>query len=75
MTNGLVEEQNHTIEDCICKVMEKDNGWYLVIDSVLFTCCIATHCSTGVSPYQMMYNKDPILSFEYKDKLNYHPET
>ena len=55
--------------------MQKDNDWYHVIDSVLFACRIATHCSTGVSPYRMMYNKDPILPFEYKDKLNYHPET
>ena len=23
----------------------------------------------------MVYNKDPILPFEYKDKLNYHSDT
>ena len=54
--------------------MENDNDWYNVLDSVLFTCCIATHSSTGVSPYHMVYNKDPILPFEYKDKLDFHSD-
>ena len=75
MTNGLVERQNHTTEDCIRKVMLEENDWYKVLDSVLFACHVATHCSTGVSPYRMVYNKDPILPFEYKDKLNYHSDT
>ena len=47
--------------------MLEENDWYKVLDSVLFACCIATHCSTGGSPYRMVYNKDPILPFEYKD--------
>ena len=54
--------------------MENDNDWYNVLDSVLFACCIATHCSTGVSPYCMVFNKDPILPFKYKDKLNFHSD-
>ena len=54
--------------------MENDNDWYNVLDSVLFTCCIATHSSTGVSPYHMVFNKDPILPFEYKDKLDFHSD-
>ena len=54
--------------------MESDQDWYFVLDSVLSACRIATHCSTGVSPYRMVFNKDPILPFEYKDKLNYHPD-
>ena len=54
--------------------MENDNDWYNVLDSVLFACCIATHSSTGVSPYHMVYNKDPILPFEYKDKLDLYSD-
>ena len=54
--------------------MENDNDWYNVLDSVLFTCHIATHSSTGVSPYRMVYNKDPILPFEYKDKLDLYSD-
>ena len=50
--------------------MENDNDWYNVLGSVLFACHIATHSSTGVSPYWMVYNKNPILPFEYKDKLD-----
>ena len=54
--------------------MENDNDWYNVLDSVLFTCCIVTHSSTGVSPYHMVFNKDTILPFEYKDKLDFHSD-
>ena len=42
--------------------------------TVLFACHIATHSSTGVSPYHMVYNKDPILPFEYKDKLDLYSD-
>ena len=65
---------NLTTEDCIRKVIENDNDWYNVLDSVLFACHIASHSSTGVSPYRMAYNKDPILPFEYKDKLDFHSD-
>ena len=54
--------------------MENDNDWYNVLDSVLFACHIATHSSTGVSPYCMVYNKDLILPFEYKDKLDLYSD-
>ena len=74
MTNGLVERENRTTEDCTRKVMENDNDWYNVLDSVLFTCHIATHSSAGVSPYCMVYNKDPILPFECKDKLDLYSD-
>ena len=74
MTNGLVEHQNYTTEDCIRKVIENDNDWYNVLDSVLFACHIATHSSTGVSPYCMVFNKDLILPFKYKDKLDFHSD-
>ena len=54
--------------------MENDNDWYNVLDSVLFACHIATHSSIGVSPYHMVFNKDSILPFEYKDKLGFHSD-
>ena len=54
--------------------MENDNDWYNVLDSVLFACHIATHSSTGVSLYHMVFNKDPILPFKYKDKLGCHSD-
>ena len=35
---------------------------------MLFAICISKYISTGVSPYRMVYNKDPILPFEYADR-------
>ena len=37
---------------------------------MLFAIHISKHSSTGVSPYRMVYNKDPILPFEYADRSN-----
>ena len=39
-----------------------------MLDSVLFAIHISKHSSIGTSPYRMLYNKDPILPFEYADQ-------
>lgn len=58
-----------TIEDAILKCVEKQDEWDEILDSVLFSIRISRHASTGISPYRMLYNKDPILPFQYKDRL------
>ena len=52
----------------IRKIFESQEDWYDILDSVFFAICISKHSSTGVSPYRMVYNKDPILPFEYSDR-------
>ena len=48
--------------------MENQEQWVDMLDSVLFAICISKHSSIGTSPYRMLYNKDPILPFEYADR-------
>ena len=56
--------------------MEAQNEWYDMLDSVLFACRVSQHKSTGFSPFQMLYSKDPILPFEYADQSdNFEPES
>ena len=50
--------------------MEQQDEWDEVLDSVLFSIRISRHASTGISPYRMLYNKDPVLPFQYKDRLD-----
>ena len=56
--------------------MSEQHDWYEMLDSVLFACRVTQHRSTGYSPFQMLYNKDPILPFEYADQSdNLEPES
>ena len=65
--NGLVEHQNRTTEDCNRKCTDKSQKWLQLLDGILFSVCIAKHCSTKFSPFQIMYNKDPVIPFQLAD--------
>ena len=39
-----------------------------MIDSVLFAIRTTRHSSMGMSPYRVIFNKDPLLPFEFVDK-------
>ena len=43
-----------------------------MLDSVLFVIRTTHHSSTGMTPYRMVYNKDPLLPFEFADKHKAH---
>ena len=40
-----------------------------MLSSVLFALQTSVHNSTGFTPFHMLYNFDPVLPFEYADKL------
>ena len=65
----MVECCHRTIEDIIRKVMTEQTDWLPMLNSVLFSIRCQTHSSTGFSPFRMLYNKDPILPFQYADRL------
>ena len=48
--------------------MENQEQWVDMLDSVLFAIHVSKHNSIGTSPYRILYNKDPILPFEYADR-------
>ena len=65
----MVEQCNHSIEDVIRKTMSLQSYWCLMLPSVLFALRTVQHSSTGFSPFHLLCNYDPILHFEYADKL------
>ena len=60
------------MEDVLRKLLEEQEGWYYMLDSVLFAIRTTCHSLTGMSPYRMVYNKDPLLPFEFADKQKAH---
>ena len=49
--------------------MQSQSDWCSAVPFVLFAIRTAQHASTGFTPFCMLYNYDPILPFEYTDKL------
>ena len=45
--------------------------WCKMLLSVLFAIRTSQHASTGFTPFCMLYNYDPVLPFEYADKLKH----
>ena len=43
-----------------------------MIDSILFAIRTTRHSSMGMSPYRVIFNKDPLLPFEFADKQKMH---
>ena len=67
----MVERCKCTIEDILKKSMESQTDWCPALPLVLFTIRAAQHASTGFTSFHMLYNYDPILPFEYADKLKH----
>ena len=66
---GLVERCNRMIEDVIKRAMQTQTDWAPMLPSVLFVIRTSKHSSTGFTPFRMLHNFDPIIAFEYADKL------
>ena len=67
----MVERCNCTIEDIIKKLMQSQSDWCPALPLVLFAIKTAQHTSTGFTTFCMLYNYDPILAFEYANKLKH----
>ena len=67
---GMVERCQQNITSCDKKVMESQQDWYSLLNSVLFAMHSQNHSSAGYLPMRMLYQKDPILPFEMADKAN-----
>ena len=67
---GLVERSNRTVEDCIKKIIVSQEDWGPMLSSVLFALRVSRHSLTGLFPYRVLYQRDPILPFQYIDRVN-----
>ena len=49
--------------------MVSQEDWELMLPSVLFALQISKHSSTSMSPYRVLYQRDPVLPFQFMDQL------
>ena len=71
----MVERCYRTLESVVKKVMEKQDDWMTILDSVLLGMRSQVHSSTGYSPMHMLLSKDPIMPFKMADRLKYSQDT
>lgn len=71
--NGLVERQNRTIKEKLLKILDDDHqdDWPKALNGVLFAHRTAIHNSTGLSPYRILYGRDPVLPIDVKFMTDY----
>ena len=64
----MVKRCHRTLQSVVTKVMQTQEYWPVLLNSVLFTMHCHTHSSMGYSPICMLFNKDPIMPFELANK-------
>lgn len=57
-SNGLVEKFNHTIQNCLLKMVnDHQNDWDDYLDPILFAIRTSKQKSTGYTPFEMMFKR------------------
>ena len=74
--NGEVERFNRTTQESFLKcqdfsdkVKEADVDWHKKLNSILFAYRVRKQASTHISPFFMMYGREPILQWEVEHDL------
>ena len=67
----MVERMNRSIEDVMKKLLENQGDWEDKVPSVLFSVRASRYSSTGISPFRLMFQHDPIYPFEFMDRLKH----
>ncbi len=59
--DGLVERQIQTLSDTLSKMGTKRTDWLENLPSALFALRVTPQASTGFSPYELLYGREPLL--------------
>jgi len=61
-SNGAVERVNKNVVSLIRKCLMSSQGeWEQYISKVVFTCRVVKHASTGFSPFEVLFGREPRL--------------
>ena len=61
-TDGLVERFNRTLKQMLAKLVAKGgHNWDCLLGPILFAYRTTPHCSTGLSPFYLLYGRSPQL--------------
>ena len=67
----MVERMNRSTENIMKKLLENQADWEDMLPLVLFLVRASRHSSTGISPFRLMFQHDPIHPFEFMDRLKH----
>ena len=59
--DGLVERQIQTLSDTLSKLGATSTDWLENLSSALFAVRVTPQASTGYSPYELLYGREPLL--------------
>ena len=64
-SSGLVKQGHFTVRQAILKYCGKHpEQWPSTVPLAFFADCVTTRCSTGFSPFYLLYGTHPILPFD-----------
>ncbi|PIK46445.1 hypothetical protein BSL78_16692 [Apostichopus japonicus] len=74
-TNGLDERFNQTLQRALIKVVNNNqDDWDEMLSSILMDYRTAKHASTGLSPFVVMFGREPLLPVDIEESM-VHPES
>lgn len=63
----IIGRQHHTTQPCmVARIIEKRADWYKMLPSLQQSFATRLNSSTGLTPYEMMFGRKPILPMELK---------
>ena len=69
-SNELDERFNQTLQRQLLKFVDKEQkDWDVYLDAILFSYCVSQHDSTKLSPFVLVYGRQPRLPIEFNTKL------
>ena len=51
--------------------MMHQEDWEPMLPSILFALRVSKHCLTGLSPYRILYQQNPMLAFQFMDRMSH----
>ena len=73
--NSLVERGNRTILQMLRCYVEKSHEWEKFFPLVLYAYRTTKHASTGITPFELMYGRDPPNMIHLKTPAEYDPSS
>ena len=57
--DGMVERFNRSLLQLLCMYVEEESDWERFLPLILHAYLTAVHCSTGVSPFVLLFGREP----------------
>ena len=67
----MLERMNRSTDDIMKKLLENKGDWEDMLPLVLFLVGASRHSCTGISPFRLMFQHDPVHPFEFMDRLKH----